>query len=205
MKNFFIVAIGASGGGVLALTRFFEHIPANCPVAFVVVTHIKRDFHSKLDHMIARYTEMPVIKVTESIPLEPGKIYVMAEKIFMTIKSDKLITRERLPSEIINNAVNIFMESLAEDAAGRAIGIILSGSGTDGLSGVKAIERNGGYIMVQSPNEAQFGQMPSTVITNDKPKYVSTAARLADHLIAYISKNQLDKKASNPPDGIKII
>lgn len=188
MNGLCIVALGASGGGLQALKDFFYHIPANTSAAFVVLTHVKRDHRSRLAEMISQTAKLPVIRVIKPTELLAGTIYVLPENIFLEINNSVLVTRERRPDEIINRAVDIFFKSLAKDAGRRAIGIILSGAGSDGLEGAKAIESAGGLVMAQSTDDSEFSQMPMAVIENDHPRFIGNVFELAVALIDHLSK-----------------
>lgn len=187
-KDFFAVGIGASGGGIEALGSFFDHIPLHPDIAYIVVTHIKRDHKSRLGHILEKHTHLPIISVTGSTEIKPGNIYLMIENTFVTVEDGILKVRERLPDEIINKAINMFFKSLAHDFEEKAVGIVLSGAGNDGLDGSNAIGRTGGYVMTQTPDTSLFASMPVSIIEHDHPSAILDPEDLANHLLQYVGK-----------------
>lgn len=189
-RDFFAVGIGASGGGLEALGRFFDHVPFNPNIAYIVITHIKRDYKSRLGSLLSTHTNLPIISVRENTTISPGNIYLMVENTFVTVQNGELIVRERMPHEIINKAVNIFFSSLAADFGERAVGIILSGAGDDGLDGANAISREGGYIMTQTPDSSLFSGMPINIIQHDHPAAILDPDDLASQLMSYVHNHK---------------
>lgn len=185
-KNFYIVGIGASAGGIDALTDFFNKAPLNPNIAYVVIMHVLRDHVSMLDHIIGKVTTIPIIRVSKNTTVKPGHIYLIVENTYLTIKDGILLIREREKSAI-NQAVDIFFESLSIDFGKNAIGIVLSGVGSDGLKGVKHIEDRGGFVLVQQPDSAQFNGMPMSIITFDHPDVIDTPARLSTFVTNYVN------------------
>ena len=188
-KEFFAVGIGASGGGIEALGDFFDHIPLHPDIAYIVVTHIKRDHKSRLGHILSKHTHLPIINVTGDTVITPGNIYLMIENTFVTVENGVLKVRERMPDEIINKAINIFFKSLANDFKEKAIGIVMSGAGNDGLDGANAIGKTGGYVMTQTPDTSLFASMPVSIIEHDHPSAILDPEDLADHLINFVTKS----------------
>src|ERR1700712_3264310 len=181
--KFFAVGIGASAGGVPALKKFFGPIPLNTGIAFIVVTHLKREHESQLDQVIRLHTLMPVCRLTANTRIRPDHIYVLVENTMATLIDGIINVRERGAKELINNSVDIFFASLAADFRKKAVGIILSGSGSDGLKGSKDIEQNGGFVMVQSPESSQFAGMPETIIKLNHPIVLAEPEKLALELL----------------------
>jgi two-component system chemotaxis response regulator CheB len=140
-KDFFIAAIGASAGGLPALKAFFRSVPEKTGIAYVVLTHLPKRRVSTLGHLLSRHTSLPVIRLTEDTPVRPDHIYVLIENTMATIQNGIIRLRERRADEIINQSVNIFFCSLAEEHREKAVGIVLSGGGSDGLEGAKRISK----------------------------------------------------------------
>jgi len=181
-KPLLVIGIGASAGGLQALTQFFSHVDTSTGVAFVIVQHLYTHTRSKLDYFMSKTTKMKVCRVNKPVKVEANKVYVMPEGKMMTIKNGTLLLRERKEDEIINRAVDIFFKSLAEDCKERAIGIILSGTGSDGLEGAKAIEDAGGKILVQDPGTTKFNSMPAQIVNKNHPTLILPPAELAESL-----------------------
>jgi two-component system CheB/CheR fusion protein len=189
-RDFFAVGVGASGGGLEALGKFFDHVPFDPQIAYIVITHIKRDYKSRLGKLLSAHTNLPIISVRENTVINPGNIYLMVENTFVTVEDGELIVRERMPDEIVNKAINIFFRSLAADFGEKAIGIVLSGAGDDGLDGAIAISREGGYIMTQTPDSSLFSGMPISIIEHDHPSAILDPDDLARQLMAYVNNNK---------------
>lgn len=126
---------------------------------------------------------MPVIRVTEDIKVEPDHIYLITENSFIKIQDNIIRVLPRRPDEIINRAVNIFFKSLAVNSKEKAIGIIMTGMGTDGLEGAKAIRREGGVVYVQDPATTDYKGMPATAIAEDHPIEIMAPDELARMLV----------------------
>jgi two-component system chemotaxis response regulator CheB len=181
--SFNVIGIGSSAGGLSPLREITSGLPADINAAIVIVPHLFTQFESRLDHIIANIARLPVTKVKESTILERGKIYVMPEAKMMTLENGHLHLRNRLPSEKINKAIDIFFTSLAADAGNRSIGIILSGAGYDGIEGAKKIEDENGIVIVQDPVTAAFPLMPAALIANDHPDYVLTPPEIVNKVV----------------------
>ncbi|RYD58630.1 MAG: chemotaxis protein CheB [Sphingobacteriales bacterium] len=183
-KDFLVVGIGTSAGGLDALRSFFSNIPADSRSAYIVVMHLLRSYESRLDELLQKQASLPVKRVDEDMAIEPGIVYVMPENVYMTIESD--ILKPRLREKAINNkAVDIFFDSLAKEFKQRAIAIVLSGVGSDGLKGVEKIEEAGGCVFAQDPDSTDFDGMPMSVIKFDKPKLIATPELLAKAVVDY--------------------
>ncbi|MCG8443990.1 MAG: hypothetical protein MI723_19480, partial [Caulobacterales bacterium] len=160
----FVVAIGASAGGLDALERLFPCLPATSAYAYVVVTHLSPEFKSLLDELLARRTDMPVHIVSDGAPIRGGNAYVLPAMKEMIAVADHLVLSDRDPNEVPHVPIDTFMRSLAREWGPRAVGIILSGSGSDGSRGVSEIKKNGGLVFAQTPTSARFTGMPDAAI-----------------------------------------
>ena len=184
-ENFYVVGIGASAGGIEALLDFFKNVSHNPGVAFVAIRHLKRDFKSIFGQLLKKHTSLPVITVNGGEKLEPNKIFLLRENTKVYLKRRTLFVTERPEDEIVNYAINEFFVSLAAEVKDKAIGIILSGAGSDGLHGVKAIEAENGLVLVQDPSTAEFDSMPKTTIYFDHPDYILTTREMARFIEEY--------------------
>ncbi|MDY6937046.1 MAG: chemotaxis protein CheB [Cyanobacteriota bacterium] len=167
--NLFVVGIGASAGGLRALEEFFEHLSIDSGAAFVVVQHLSPDFKSLMKELLERRTRMAVYRVTEGIKLEANSVYLIPPGKNLVLENGQLHLREQVERNRhgLNFPIDIFLESLAKNYADRAIGVILSGTGSDGTRGLRAIHEAGGFAMVQDPETAEFDGMPRTAIATD--------------------------------------
>jgi two-component system CheB/CheR fusion protein len=160
----YIVGIGASAGGLDAINQLFENMPDNTGFSFIIVQHISPDHKSLMAELVSKHTRMPVVEAEDNMAVKPDHIYVIPSKKFMTIQSDRLRLSDKEKNKFPNNAIDVFFDSLAGEAGDKAIGIILSGTGTDGTKGAASIKTNGGIIVVQDPVTAAFDGMPNSVL-----------------------------------------
>ena len=156
---FYIVGVGASAGGLEALEQLFEEMPADIGMAFVVVQHLSPDFKSHMKELLARKTALDVTTVTDQMPVVPNKIFLIPPKKEMVISGGRLLLSDKDPCAL-NLPIDLFFTSLAEDAGPRAIGIVLSGTGSDGSQGVQNIHAAGGLVICQTVESAKFDGMP---------------------------------------------
>ena len=179
-----IVGIGASAGGLEALEQFFRHAPANSGMAFVLVQHLDPNHASLLTEILQRTTSMPVVEALDQIPVEPNCVYVIPPNRDMAIFHGKL--QLSVPNEPRGQRMPIdaFLRSLAEDQQENAIGIILSGTGTDGTLGLRAILGAGGVTLVQDPATAKYDGMPSSAIQAGYATHVLPVDKMPEALLA---------------------
>ncbi len=151
-KNFFVVGIGASAGGLRALEEFFENMPSDSGASFVVIQHLSPDFKSLMKELLERYTKMKVYRVEDGMALEPNCIYLIPPGINLVIQQRKLYFQPQDRNRPKPNfPIDIFLQSLASDVGDRAVGVILSGSGSDGSEGLRLLNENGAIVMSQDP------------------------------------------------------
>ena len=155
-----VIGIGASAGGLEALQEFFGGLPSNTGAAFVVVQHLSPDYKSMMSELLRKNTTMPIFEVTDSIVIEPNSIYLMPPRKNMLITEGKLLLSDQMPDRLPHLSIDVFLRSLAEDQQHKGIGIVLSGTGTDGTRGIRAIKESGGLVIVQEPDSAKFDGMP---------------------------------------------
>ena len=160
--NFFIVAIGASAGGLQALETFFSSLPDRPHAAFVVVQHLSPDFKSMMSEILQRKTSMPVKAIEDGMEIEPSQVYVLPPKKHLIVE-DLCFGLTESPDSF-DYPIDKFFNSLIEEWGEKTIAILLSGTGSDGTKGIKAVSRAGGIGLVQSPETAQFNSMPSSAI-----------------------------------------
>lgn len=160
----YVVGIGASAGGLSALEAFFDRLPVDTNMAFVVIQHLSPHFKSLMDDLLARHTSMPIHVATDGLPIEANTVYLIPPNTLMAMQGNHLQIRQRTHGQVLDLPVDIFLNSLAEAARGSAVAVIMSGTGTDGSRGVKAVHREGGLVLVQSPESAQFDGMPRSAL-----------------------------------------
>ena len=163
-KNFLIVGLGASAGGINALKEFFERIPADSGMAYVVILHLSPDYDSKLAQVLQVVSKIPVQKVEQKTIIKPDNVYVIPPDKSLkmvdghiTISPINTVEERRAP-------VDIFFRTLAETHHDHAVAVILSGTGANGSMGLKRIKENGGAAFVQDPKQAEYNEMPGNAI-----------------------------------------
>lgn len=178
-----IVGIGASAGGLEALEEFFRHAPTNSGMAFVLVQHLDPSHPSLLTEILQRTTTMPVVEAQDQIPVKPNGVYVIPPNRDMAIFHGKL--QLSIPNEPRGQRMPIdaFLRSLAEDQQDNAIGIILSGTGTDGTLGLRAILGAGGITLVQEPASAKYDGMPTSAIQAGYASHILTVEHMPEALL----------------------
>lgn len=161
-----VVGIGASAGGVEALSVFFDHEPGGTGAAFLVVMHLSRERPSHLPDILARHTGMPVLKAEHHMRIQPEHIYVMPPGVFMTVADKRLQLAESAIAERVPSVIDRFFNSLAQHYGDHAIGIVLSGTGADGALGLKSIKERGGLTIAQGEDGTvpMFDGMPRSAI-----------------------------------------
>jgi two-component system CheB/CheR fusion protein len=184
-----IVGIGASAGGLAAFEAFFSGMPAaTAPgMAFVLVQHLAPDHKSLLTDLIQRCTPMQVFEVKEGMVVQANCVYIIPPNHDMAFLNGTLHLMEPTAPRGQRLAIDFFFRSLAQDLGERAIGIVLSGTGSDGTLGVRAIKGEGGMVIAQSPETSEFDGMPNSVITTGLADYVLAPAAMADQLLRYVS------------------
>lgn len=170
----FVVGIGASAGGLEALQTFFDHVPTNGRMAFVVVTHLSPDRPTLLPELLARRTSMPVAVAKKGCRVEPNHVYVSPPGVYLGLLQGAFLWMKLGAKHEPPLPIDFFFRSLAQDQQERAICIVLSGTGTDGTLGLSAIKANAGIVIVQDERTAQHAGMPHS----------ATATHLADYVLA---------------------
>jgi chemotaxis response regulator CheB len=170
--NFVVAGLGASAGGLRALTDFFSSVRKDDPAAYIVVVHSHRDHKTQLPVIISRYTSVATVEIIQGMPVESGKIYFNPPAMNVSVRSGVFLLKRRLEHEVINHSIDYLFKSLAQDAKENAIGIIMSGTGSDGANGLNAIEKHRGTTIVQDPATAEFDGMPNNSIRFDHPDFI---------------------------------
>jgi two-component system, chemotaxis family, CheB/CheR fusion protein len=186
-KNFFpIVGIGASAGGLEALEGFFSNMPVDSSIAFIVVQHLDPNHKSIMASLLERHSTMKIFEVTDGTRIEPNCIYLNPPSKNMIIRDRKLLLTDPIKHHGINLPIDYFFRSLAEDQTEKAICIILSGTGSDGTLGLKAIKNAGGMAMVQEEKQAKYDGMPRNAIDTGLVDYVLPVEKMPLDLMKYV-------------------
>ena len=180
-KLFPTVAIGTSAGGVRALQEFFESLPKDVNAAFVVIVHLDPAHQSELPNILATRTRMPVTQVTGHIPIEPGHVYVIPPNRQLVVTDHHLSVAEFDEPRWQRTPIDLFFRSLAAQH-GDDFAIVLSGAGSDGSLGIKAVKEAGGVILVQDPDEAEYNSMPQSAVATGIADFVLPVREIAKTL-----------------------
>ncbi|RYZ41023.1 MAG: PAS domain-containing protein [Myxococcaceae bacterium] len=180
LGRFPVVGIGASAGGLPAFLSLLEHLPTRTGMAFVLVQHLSPQHESSLPLLLGRVTTMPVLEASEGLTLTPDHVYVNPPGVSLTLGQGALHLGPPASSTQGLRLIDDFLTSLSEQAPGRAIGVVLSGTGSDGTRGLQAVHEAGGTTLVQEPTSAHFDGMPRSAI----------ASGFVDHIL--------------PPEGIAV-
>ena len=181
--HFPVVGIGASAGGLPALMKLLENMPPAPGIALVVVLHLSPDHPSAADRLLQRATPMPVVQVSRRMRLRANQVYVISPGRSLTMEADYLVAGEQPCALGIPMTINIFLRTLAEAHGRQAIGVILSGMGTDGVAGLACIKEHGGLTIAQLPGDAEEGSMPQAAIDSGMVDFVLPAAQVPGKLI----------------------
>lgn len=179
-----IVGIGASAGGLEALESFFHAMPVDSGLAFVIVQHLSPDFRSMMDELLARHSRMRIRHALDGMPIESNTVYLNPPRQNLIVEDGKLYLAQPNPQDHPNLPIDAFFASLAKDRHVEAIGIILSGTGSDGTKGAGAIIEAGGVVLAQEPASAKFENMPRSAIE----KGVTTATAPPDQMPGLIAR-----------------
>lgn len=196
-----VVGVGASAGGLEALEEFFAHMPTDTDLAFVVVQHLSPDFKSLMDELLARRTRMAVHRVEHNMRLEPNVIYVIPPKKELRLAGDRLLLQDRNGTASLALPIDVFLESLAEAAGPRAVAVVLSGSGSDGSRGVRAVHERGGAVLVQRPDTAKFDGMPRSAIDSGVVDSLGSPAELPQLLLRALRQGGPDTSPDSAGEG----
>ncbi|APZ92228.1 chemotaxis protein CheB [Fuerstiella marisgermanici] len=195
----FIVGIGASAGGLNPIEEFFDHMPVDTGMAFVVVQHLSPDFKSLMDELLARHTRMAIHKVIDSMEVEANSIYLIPPEKNMALSEGRLLLTDQESHRGLNLPIDIFFRSLAKDAAERAIAIVLSGTGSDGSRGIKDVHEAGGIVLAQNAETAGFDGMPRAAMQTGVVDVALAPNDLAVRVIEY--SKEKDKVALQRVEG----
>ena len=184
--GFSIVGVGASAGGIDAFHSFFNHMPADCGMAFVILLHLPADRKSMLTEILARWTSMRVIEASDGMLIEPNCVYVSPPQATMTISDGHLGVRQPpQDNDRLFRPIDGFFDSLGSELRERAVGIVLSGTGSDGALGLKAIKECGGLTLAQGSDgtSPQYGEMPAGAIATGAVDMVLPVQDMPTHLM----------------------
>ncbi|MGN6164583.1 MAG: chemotaxis protein CheB [Flavisolibacter sp.] len=199
-QQHFVVAIGASAGGLEAIHEFFDNMPGNGNFSFIIIQHLSPDYKSLLVELVAKHTNMQVFEAQHNVKVEPNCVYVIPNDKLLTIRNAHLQLGVKNFDRVPNTAIDFFLHSLAEDQGAKAIAVILSGTGTDGSKGIQAIHDGGGVVFVQDPVTAKFDGMPNSAITTGFADYILAPELMPEEIFNHINERPVRLAKEGRPD-----
>jgi two-component system CheB/CheR fusion protein len=194
MKDFPIVGIGASAGGLETLEQFFRNFPADVGFGFVIIQHLDPKHPSMMASLLQRHTKMPIMEIEDSMAVKANYIYLNPPNSEVVISGRRLhLSKPEQPVHGLRLPIDHFFRSLAEDLHERAIAIVLSGTGSDGSLGIKAIKGEGGITLAQEASQAKYGGMPQSAIDTGFVDVVLPVEKMAEELIKYAGHPYISK------------
>jgi two-component system CheB/CheR fusion protein len=210
-SRFGVVGIGASAGGLDAFRQFLTAVPSDSGTAFVLIQHLDPTHGSMTAELLSRHTAMPVVQVEAEMPVEPDHVYVIPPNRYLAIGGGRLHLTEPVECRGLRMPIDFFLRSLAEDQRERAVGVIFTGTGTDGTLGVREVKALGGMVMVQAPETAQYDGMPRSAINTGVVDYTLPIGKMPDVLMRYVQHwyvngaAEADLRAEESPDDLNAI
>lgn len=195
-----IVGIGASAGGLEAFEHFFHLFPVDSGIAFILVPHLDPDHASMLADILGRVTKMPVTEAHDEMKVKPDHVYIIPPNRELSIFHGQIHLSIPDATKGQRMKIDLFFRSLAEEQGDKAIGIILSGTGTDGTLGLRAIQGSGGITFVQDPENAKYDGMPISAINSGYATYVLPVEQMPDQIISTV-KNLYGVVSVHPPSS----
>ena len=189
--SFPIVGVGASAGGLEALEQFLGGVPPDSGMAFIIVQHLDPTQKGILTELLQRATGMKVIQVRDRLQVQPNCVYVIPPNKDMSILHGFLYLLEPAAPRGLRLPIDFFLRSLAQDRQERSVGVILSGMGSDGTLGLRAIKERAGLVLVQEPTTAKFDGMPRSAIDAGLADIVALAGQLPGKILAYLQRSPL--------------
>jgi two-component system CheB/CheR fusion protein len=182
------VAVGASAGGLEGIEEFFTNMPADTGLSFIVIQHLSPDYKSLMVELLSKKTAMRVLRAEKGLTVEPNRVYLIPPRKNLTILHGKLLLSERDQTRGVDLPIDIFLSSLAEDQGEKAVAVIISGTGSDGMRGVRKVKENGGMVMVQDEDSAKFAGMPRAAASTGLPDFILKPSDMSRRLLGFIAR-----------------
>ncbi|NBC15121.1 MAG: PAS domain-containing protein [Gammaproteobacteria bacterium] len=195
--KFYVVAVGASAGGLDALERFFHGLPTQSGAAYVVIQHLSPDHKSMMGNLLGRHTGMPVVTVEDGMEIKPDRVHLIPPASVMSVARNQLRLSPKNPRGL-TLPIDLFFTALAREFGKFAIGVVLSGTGSDGTRGAVAINDAGGLLLAQEPESAKFDGMPRSVIATGLVDGTLPPEELGPRVMDHIS--QAPRPRIRPPE-----
>lgn len=195
-KNFPIVSLGGSAGSFASFEKFFRHMPAKSGIGFVIIMHLDPNHKARVSELIQNFTSMPVKEAEDGMSIKPNHVYVIPPNRDMGLHNGDLLLLNPGKPKGYRMPIDYFFQSLAEDQWNKAVGIIFSGMGSDGETGIRMIKEKLGMAMVQDPETAQYPSMPKSSIATNLVDYIASPEEMPVKLIRYLKHPAINEDAS---------
>lgn len=195
-KNFPIVALGGSAGSFVAFEKFFRHMPLKSGIGFVIIMHLDPNHKARVSELIQNFTAMPVKEAEDGMTIKPNNVYVIPPNKDLGLHNGDLLLLNPGKPKGYRMPIDYFFQSLAEDQWSKAVGIIFSGMGSDGETGIRMIKEKLGMAMVQDPETAQYASMPNSSIGTNLVDYIASPEEMPVKLIRYLKHPAMNEDTS---------
>ena len=200
-ESFPVVGLGASAGGLDAFRRLLDELPADSGMAFILIQHLDPTHASMMVDLLAGHTPMKVQQAADGMPIEPEHVYLIPPGAYLSIRAGALRLSQPRERHGARLPFDFFLRSLAEEIGERAICVILSGTGSDGSLGLKAVKEKGGLVIAQEPGEAEYDGMPRSAIMTGVVDLVLPVAEIPGILAKYGRRTGVAPD-EHPPDRL---
>jgi two-component system CheB/CheR fusion protein len=197
-----VAAIGASAGGLEALTQMIDSLPADPGLVIVILQHMAADHESALPHLLAVHTRLPVVQVTHGVQMRVNHIYVVPPNVQMTMSGDRLLLASRPADRSRHTPIDTFFSSVADAAGNRAIAVVLSGTASDGALGIRDVKAAGGITIAQQPDTAKYDSMPRAALASGFIDLVLEPAAIGRELGAIAQQPYVRRRPAHSGDQI---
>ncbi len=192
-----VVALVASAGGLTAISQVLQGLPDDLDAAVVIVMHLLPEHRSALAQIFGRSTGLEVKTAENDDEVGPGRVYVAPPDVHLVIDAGGRVRLDTGPPvHYVRPAADILLESLAGSCAGNCLAVVLSGSGSDGATGAKAVRTSGGRVIVQDPDSSEHGGMPRAAVAADAADSVLPLPEIAPAIVAYVADAKLDERTT---------
>ncbi|XHR97394.1 CheR family methyltransferase [Mucilaginibacter sp. UC70_90] len=193
----YIIAIGASAGGLEAISAFFDYTPLDS-VSYILIQHLSADFKSQMVQILAQHSKLQVVEAIENVDIKSNTVYLIPSTKFMIVENGRLILSDKKDQPRPHMTIDYFFSSLAKERGNKAIGIILSGTGDDGSKGIVAIKKNGGIVLIQDPATANFKGMPEAGIATGSADRILSPEAMPQIIEDYVRDGVLELLTDQP-------
>ncbi|PIW10602.1 MAG: chemotaxis protein CheR, partial [Comamonadaceae bacterium CG17_big_fil_post_rev_8_21_14_2_50_60_13] len=183
-----------SAGGLEALEKLFDGLNPDTGATFVVIQHLSPDHKSMMANLLSRHTTMPVVMVEQDMPIERNRVYLIPPGAIMHMGEGTLTLTPKNP-RTLTLPIDVFFKSVAQHYGERAVGVVLSGTGSDGTRGASAINDAGGFLIAQEPEDAKFDGMPRSIIATGLVDAILPVEKIGARLLAHITNQPIVQAA----------